>query len=78
MRRVEFHPITFEMSPNPVQDKLIIKYKGYEDNEPITIMNIVGATLIETTINESMDVSNLSSGLYFLKIRNQVFKFVKE
>ncbi|MCX6148747.1 MAG: T9SS type A sorting domain-containing protein [Candidatus Kapabacteria bacterium] len=78
LRKVEFNPITFEMSPNPVKDKLTINYKGYDDNELITIMNIVGATLIETTINESMDVSNLSSGLYFLKIRNQVYKFVKE
>lgn len=65
-------------SPNPVKDKLFIKYKGYEDNEPITIMNIVGASLIETTIKEYIDVSSLLSGLYFLKIRNQVFKFVKE
>ncbi len=78
LRKVDINPITFEMSPNSVQDKLIINFKGFENTEPITIMNIVGATLLETTIKESIDVSSLSSGLYFLKIRNQVYKFVKE
>jgi hypothetical protein len=64
--------------PNPTTGKLqIINYEGGE----IEIYNVVGQTLMTLrtlgTI-ETIDVSHLAKGMYFLKIGNKVVRFGKE
>jgi hypothetical protein len=64
--------------PNPVNSQLrITNYEGGE----IQIFNIVGQTLMTIrTVGtiETIDVSHLAKGMYFLKVGNKVVKFVKE
>ena len=72
-------PINIAVYPNPVNYELrITNYEGGE----VEILDVVGRTLLslrtlsspETTI----DVSHLTSGMYFLKTGNKTVKFVKE
>lgn len=67
--------------PNPVSNHLNIENVGII--EGITILDLTGKVLMNKTINtKRIDVSNLSIGIYFLKIKTKnselVKKFVKE
>lgn len=67
--------------PNPANDVVNIKIESYESDDVITIMDISGRTLIaETVTNNEMkvDVSNLSKGLYIIKVGEIVKKIVIE
>jgi len=69
---------TLQVYPNPVNHELQIK--NYESGD-IEIYNIVGQKIIfnfQLSTFNSIDVSHLSSGMYFLKIDNRVVKFIKE
>jgi len=70
----------FEIYPNPTNGKLTINYN--EDLSSIQVMNVLGETLIETTAT-NLDLSSLSSGVYFVKLVNtngdsSVKSFVKK
>ena len=67
--------------PNPVSEELFIASEGITI-EKIKIYSISGSQIIEASLNlNSIDVSNLSEGLYFLQIfsseGNRVQKFIK-
>lgn len=73
--------------PNPTNDKLTIK--GLIDGGDLVTINItditgkiIGSPLITSSNKKTIDVSNLSTGIYFLKINSlkgtQVIKFVKQ
>lgn len=60
--------------PNPANDKLYIKCKTAKIDGEIIIYNIYGKKVIDksmNTINEDVDVSNLSAGVYLLSIINK-------
>jgi hypothetical protein len=61
--------------PNPTDGKIIIEnYKGC-----VEIYDIVGQKIISCEVdNGFVDVSGLSSGLYFLKVGNKTLKVVKK
>lgn len=61
--------------PNPVKNLLLIT--GVNESEELTVYDITGLCLLQTTGN-SLEVSLLSSGIYFLKVKNQILKFVKK
>lgn len=70
--------------PNPINDFLFFES---QKNSPFTLIitNFLGETIIQkenfTPIAigaESLDVSELPSGIYFLQINNFVQKFIKE
>jgi len=67
--------------PNPTSNQLrITNYELREDTE-IQIFDIVGQSVGVYPCGRpemAIDVSHLSSGLYFLKVDNKVVKFVKE
>ena len=63
--------------PNPARNLLEINTE--DENKNIIIYNSVGEVLIhKVTAENQIDVSALDSGLYFLKINDMVFKFIKE
>ena len=77
---------SLQIYPNPVNDKLTIT--NYEGGE-VTIYDVMGrrvaavetgrAPSLQTTSPETaIDVSNLPSGMYFIKIGEKTAKFVKE
>lgn len=77
------------LSPNPVKRYLGITIKNPKGEAIISVFDIYGHRLMETSISNStskvqMDVSDLTPGLYFLRYSNQsqaesesVSRFVK-
>ncbi len=67
------HPNSFAVNifPNPVKDKLIIEQnKSMIENTMIQISNTVGQIVLTEKLNansQTIDVSNLTSGVYFIK-----------
>lgn len=67
--------------PNPANNVVNVKIDNYETDDMITITDVSGRTLIaETVTNDEMkvDVSNLSKGLYIIKVGDVVDKIVIE
>jgi hypothetical protein len=72
------HPNTsFSIVPNPVTTDLNIHFET-PANFDIQIFNTLGKLLIQTKNTSTVDVSELNSGIYFVKINNVIRKFVKE
>ncbi|TAL68053.1 MAG: T9SS type A sorting domain-containing protein [Bacteroidetes bacterium] len=69
----------FTIYPNPINDKLIIKTnKTINSNYVnIEIYNLLGLKVLENDYKPEIDVSNLISGVYFLRIGNDYIKFIK-
>jgi hypothetical protein len=65
--------------PNPVKNRL--NFKGFTENINLSIHDVVGKKILGTTLNpnESLDVSNLQSGMYLIKFEgyNSNLRFVK-
>ncbi len=80
----------YNVYPNPTKDKLIVAVElNYATLLQLTITSLIGAKLMYTatesavgTYNQSIDVSNLTTGVYFITLqtnKEQVTKrFVKE
>jgi hypothetical protein len=64
----------FSIYPNPTTD--ILNIKGDLTGKIIEILDISGKSHIKT-LNKSIDVSDLTTGVYFLKVDNSVKKFIK-
>jgi hypothetical protein len=66
--------------PNPVNNKLIISSENKEIGQ-VKIFDIVGKLIkyeLLSGIKAEIDVLDLKAGLYFLELRNQRFKFIKQ
>jgi Glycosyl hydrolase catalytic core/Secretion system C-terminal sorting domain/F5/8 type C domain len=73
----EFSLANFKIYPNPASSLLNIS--GSTDVELIEIMDLNGKQLIEKSGLNSVDISNLSNGVYFIKInKKNIFKFIKK
>jgi hypothetical protein len=77
----------FSIHPNPAKNELFLSSQNPSENLKIKIFNIEGKLLSSQTLalekQTSIDVSNLSSGMYFLNIEDEngntaVKKFIKE
>ena len=67
------------ISPNPVND--IIRIMGYNSSEPaqLSIYSLDGEEVIriENWQDEAIDASQLSAGIYILRINTTTIKFIK-
>jgi len=77
----------FELSPNPCTNTLNISFETPTNLSSIQIMDITGRVLLTydlplTTNDYPIDVSSISSGMYFIRINSgsgtEVRKFIKE
>jgi len=69
--------------PNPVgNDELRIMNYEFKGNETVQIFDILGKKILNTQYSilntNSINVSSLANGIYFLKINNQIAKFIKK
>lgn len=78
-------PATYSIYPNPTKDKLAISSSNPDELLKVEVLDLNGKVLstVELKNNRVIDVSDMSSGIYFVKIRsmsNEVttIKFVKE
>ena len=67
----------FIVYPNPTNTKLQIKSLTYIDNEPWTIYNNLGETILIGNYNADINVERLVDGIYYLSIDNKRIKFIK-
>lgn len=71
----------FSVSPNPVKNMLTVNVQKQTDSPTtISIINILGDKVLETTTSSQqnvIDVSKLKRGIYFLKIENRNGSSVK-
>lgn len=73
---------SFQIYPNPAKDKVVLQMKLNKKEELfISIQNILGHTtqeeLIKADVGEnelSLNIAHLSSGIYFMKIVNEIGK----
>ncbi|MDR0830730.1 MAG: endonuclease [Prevotellaceae bacterium] len=72
---------TLEIYPNPVETELVVSGQWLVVSD-VQIFDITGKTVLATHYSllttNSIDVSNLPQGLYFIKINNQIGKFIKK
>jgi hypothetical protein len=61
--------------PNPVQHALFITGANY--GEAYQIQNGLGQIVLEGSLDNSIDVTNLSEGIYVVKINGQALTFIK-
>jgi hypothetical protein len=71
---------TLRVYPNPASDVLNVSLSGVGTKTRVAIYNSVGLKMEEIEVvgnHHSVDVSNYSSGLYFVKANDRVVKFVR-
>ncbi|MDR0762981.1 MAG: S8 family serine peptidase [Bacteroidales bacterium] len=70
----------FDISPNPVNDKLTIKSK--KNNFKVSVFNDRGQMIFLRKFhngeNLTLDVAHLAKGMYFLTLDGQTVKFIKQ
>ncbi len=67
----------YKVFPTPATDKIYIKSNAETYNVRISIFTIEGIEILNTEYKTSIDISNLSPGLYYIKIGKEVKRFVK-
>lgn len=61
----ETSDISFDLFPNPVADKLTVRADGLRE---VNILDLSGRTLMTQHNNAVVDMSTLSSGVYFVRV----------
>lgn len=82
----DFNELNFSISPNPTQNQLNIRLAELLSDLNLEIYDIQGKLIEHHTLSEietQLDVSKLSSGIYFIKLTEdsgafQTMRFVKE
>jgi len=71
----------FKVYPNPVNNVLNVERAMFDKNDALEITDVLGNRIKQTllvTENSLVDVSELNSGVYFVKIGNSTQKFIKQ
>jgi hypothetical protein len=66
----------FGVYPVPATD--ILNIKGLNAPAKVKIMNVTGNTVNTQWVKTTLDVSSLSSGIYFIAVDNRTVKFIKK
>ena len=81
----ELAPLQVSIYPNPATDKIAIEISGNPKQSSLSIVNIEGQQLLTRQITEpqtQIDISNLPSGVYFVRVISErtveVGKIIKE
>ena len=70
----------FVVYPNPVGDELFVMSNDLLTADNVEILDITGKIVINShwEMGNSVNVSNLAKGIYFVRIGNQITKFIKK
>jgi hypothetical protein len=71
---IESEEVMLKLIPNPVTDFLTIK--GIGDGDLVEVINIKGQSVFKKT-GSPINISSLSSGIYFAKVNGRKLKFMK-
>ncbi|MBK8483320.1 MAG: T9SS type A sorting domain-containing protein [Saprospiraceae bacterium] len=64
-----------QIYPNPSQDYIFVTQTSKESF--FEIFSFAGVKVLDGTTNQIIQISNLASGIYYLKLNSQVFKLFK-
>ena len=64
----------FTLAPNPTTGDLVVQHK---DQLPVQIISTNGVVITEGNTNEYFQLSDLSSGIYLVRVQNQIERLVK-
>lgn len=77
--------LDFEMFPNPSSENLFIQLTDATDDATVSFFNYLGKNILTQTTsssNSKINISNLSSGIYFVKVvsdgKTGLKKFIKQ
>ena len=77
---VDFNGVDIAVFPNPVQTKL--NFLGLTSPVQATVFDMLGKRQIQSKVTNTLDVSQLKSGLYMVEIKNEnsakVFNILKK
>lgn len=77
---VDFNGVDVAVYPNPVQTKL--NFSGLRSPVQATVFDMLGKRQLKSEVTNSLDVSQLKSGLYMVEIKNEnsakVFNILKK
>ncbi|ARV08403.1 hypothetical protein BTO05_01620 [Winogradskyella sp. PC-19] len=79
LSNTDFNFSNYSIYPNPTNS--ILSIKGLKTSENVEVYNLSGQKLLTKTIDtnrNTINVSQLSAGIYFLKINNESIKFIKQ
>lgn len=75
----------FTIYPNPTNSTVNIQFENFENSADLKIITLSGQTVINQKIDQlnsekvmSLDVSNLKTGIYFVKVGNHTEKLIIE
>ena len=68
---------SFSFYPNPVYDILYIDSKNNSNNCKLSIYTLNGEKVLETEIRDTIDISQLSSGIYYVVVNDKRYKLIK-
>jgi Secretion system C-terminal sorting domain len=75
LSKEDFAIDSFNISPNPATNYL--KINNNQEKINYEVLDINGRIIINGIALETIDISNLNSGMYFLKINSNIKKFIK-
>lgn len=67
--------VNLSVFPNPAVSQLTIQT---DQTQTVSIINYSGSEIMKAQTNEPINISELSSGIYFVKAGNNMKKFIKE
>jgi len=75
---LESHIHDVRIYPNPANDHIQIKLENEILDQAFSILSLTGKIVLQGTLemNEQIDVSSLSSGLYFIKLAQSTHKLI--
>ncbi|CAM1343780.1 T9SS type A sorting domain-containing protein [Tenacibaculum amylolyticum] len=71
-----FEKDVFRIYPNPTSD--YINFSGLNEETEVSVYSQLGTLVAKTTTNKNIDISGLTNGIYFVRIKNSVHKFMKK
>ena len=84
INEANYHSDNFLLYPNPTVNKLTISSQQFANKRvTVTMCDLIGMQKLQTKFVGSadgkivIDVHNLASGIYFVKVNNSVQRFVK-
>lgn len=64
--------------PNPASNAIFIKANNYSGDYEVEIYNVLGMCVQKSATRDSIDVSNLAKGIYYIKIQRENEAIVKQ
>lgn len=77
----EVAPNNFSVYPNPATQSLVVMFKAFKKDEDLMIIDALGRVVLHQNIYQSattLNVQNLSQGMYTIRVANQYSKFIKQ